>query len=383
VDFSSYDVVVVASDFGGLLRQAELDVLNARSADLIAFVNDGGGLVALAESNGGAGLTPAGGHFDFLPFLATELVAHQTEANYSVTPFGATEIGLTNAAVNGNFSHNIFTDAGGMQVVDIDGSGRMMSLATRGNRICPSGVPTLSVTDASVVESDAPALTAIEFTVSLANPCGAEVQVDYATAPGTAAAVTDFVATTGTLTFAPGVTTQTVSVPIVNDNQFEADEYLLLNLTNPVGASIADSQATGDILNDDAANSAPDCSNVTADTTELWPPNHELRTVVLSGATDSDGDPVVITIDGVTQDEVTNGRGDGDVAPDAAMSSRSDAVQLRAERSGKGDGRVYRVAFSASDDNGATCSGTVTVGVRHATPQAPVDSGGSFDSFSG
>ena len=72
VDFADYAVVVVASDFGGILRQAELDILNERAQDLIDFVNGGGGLVALAEGNSGSHLTPAGGHFDFLPFVASE-----------------------------------------------------------------------------------------------------------------------------------------------------------------------------------------------------------------------------------------------------------------------------------------------------------------------
>ena len=42
----------------------------------------------------------------------------------------------------------------------------------------------------------------------------------------------------------------------------------------------------------------------------LWPPNHKLRTVTVSGATDPDGDPVAITITGVTQDEPVNGKAD-------------------------------------------------------------------------
>lgn len=70
VDFSAYDVVVVASDFGGWLTQAELDVLISRRSDLLDFVNAGGGLVAFAEGSaeGNAGTNP----FGFLPFLASE-----------------------------------------------------------------------------------------------------------------------------------------------------------------------------------------------------------------------------------------------------------------------------------------------------------------------
>jgi hypothetical protein len=58
VDFAAYDVVVIASDFGGWLRQAELDALTARSEELIDYVNAGGGLVGFAESGGGSNMRP-------------------------------------------------------------------------------------------------------------------------------------------------------------------------------------------------------------------------------------------------------------------------------------------------------------------------------------
>ncbi|MFI7602985.1 hypothetical protein [Actinoplanes sp. NPDC049681] len=112
-------------------------------------------------------------------------------------------------------------------------------------------------------------------------------------------------------------------------------------------------------------NRPPVCTGVKASPGEIWPPNHKLVTVTLSGATDPDGDATTLTITGVTQDEALNGTGDGDTAPDAAwISGRRDQVQVRAERSGQGDGRVYRIAFTVSDGID-TCSGTVSVGVPH------------------
>ena len=114
-------------------------------------------------------------------------------------------------------------------------------------------------------------------------------------------------------------------------------------------------------------NSPPDCSKVTLDQTSLWPPNHKLVTITASGATDPDvGDSATLVIDGVTQDEPVNGLGDGDTSPDAVLTSPlSNKVQIRAERSGLGDGRVYVVHFTATDTHGATCTGTATVGVPH------------------
>jgi hypothetical protein len=128
---SKYSGIVVASDFGGVLTQAELDILNARSVDIIAFLNDGGGLYAIAESNGGAHLTPSGGHFGFLPFVVSSTPADQSEGGFTLSPFGES-LGLTVSDINGNFSHNIFDDDAGLNVVDFDGQGRIISLAGRG-----------------------------------------------------------------------------------------------------------------------------------------------------------------------------------------------------------------------------------------------------------
>ena len=103
---------------------------------------------------------------------------------------------------------------------------------------------------------------------------------------------------------------------------------------------------------------APVCTEATAGPASIWPPNHKLVGVTLTGVTDPDGDAVGITVTGVTQDEPVDGTGDGDAAPDAVISGDGSAVQVRAERSGTGDGRVYELAFTATDAHGATCSGT-------------------------
>ena len=125
-----YSGIVIASDFGGILTQAELDILVARSSDIISFLNAGGGLYAMAESNNGTHLTPNGGQFGYLPFIVTSTAFDQSEVGNTVTAFGAS-LGLTNADVNGNASHNIFTATGGMSIVDIDARGNILSLATR------------------------------------------------------------------------------------------------------------------------------------------------------------------------------------------------------------------------------------------------------------
>ena len=129
-------------------------------------------------------------------------------------------------------------------------------------------------------------------------------------------------------------------------------------------------------------NAPPDCSAVTGGP-NLWPPNHKFRLITLTGATDPDGDPVVLTVEGVTQDEPLNGKADGNTALDAKPGPASNQVYLRAERSGQGNGRVYRIAFSGSDGQGGTCSGVALVGVPHdkGKGKIPIDSGLVFVDF--
>ena len=129
-------------------------------------------------------------------------------------------------------------------------------------------------------------------------------------------------------------------------------------------------------------NRPPDCSKLTTNQKSLWPPNHKFVLITLSGATDADGDPITTTVTGVTQDEPLNGLGDGDTAPDAAtVTGHPNQVKLRAERSGTGDGRVYRIAVSVSDGT-ATCTNTIVVGVPHdQSGQLAIDSGLVVNSF--
>lgn len=126
-------------------------------------------------------------------------------------------------------------------------------------------------------------------------------------------------------------------------------------------------------------NQPPDCIAATATPALLWPPNHKLVTIDLGGISDPDGDAVTLTVTGITQDEPTNGLGDGDKAPDG-FGVATATPQVRAERSGTGNGRVYALTFTAEDGNGGSCTATVTVGVPHDRHDEAVDDGQNFDS---
>jgi chitinase len=115
----------------------------------------------------------------------------------------------------------------------------------------PPATPSLAVNDVSLAEGTGGTASAA-FTVSLSAASAQTVTVAYATANGTATAPADFTAVAGTLTFAPGVTSQTVSVPLVTDSTVEANETFSLVLSSPANATIADAAGVATIVNDDA-----------------------------------------------------------------------------------------------------------------------------------
>ena len=126
-------------------------------------------------------------------------------------------------------------------------------------------------------------------------------------------------------------------------------------------------------------NNSPVCTDATPSSDSLWPPNHKFVDITVNGVTDADGDDVTIEVTGITQDEPTNGLGEGDQSPDGTGVG-TDTTSVRAERSGLDDGRVYEISFTADDGNGGMCSGSVLVGVPHDKKDTAVDSGDRFDS---
>jgi hypothetical protein len=108
----------------------------------------------------------------------------------------------------------------------------------------------ISIGDVTVTEGDGGTKLAT-FTVTRTGGAAA-FAVNYATANGSATAGSDYVATSGTLNFASGVTTQTISVTINGDTTVESDETFFVNLFGATnGAAISDSVGVGTIANDD------------------------------------------------------------------------------------------------------------------------------------
>lgn len=118
-------------------------------------------------------------------------------------------------------------------------------------------------------------------------------------------------------------------------------------------------------------NQPPDCSAASANPSVIWPPNGRMVPVSIADVTDPDGDPVSVSITGITQDEPLTRRG----IPDAS-GLRTATARLRASRAGGGDGRVYHLSFEARDQQGASCTGAVTVCVPHDQGKRTCGDGG-------
>jgi hypothetical protein len=129
--------------------------------------------------------------------------------------------------------------------------------------------PSLSINDVSIAEGNS-GTTNLIFTVTLSAASNLTVNVNYATANGTATlADNDYQAASDTLTFNPGEVTKTITVLVNGDQKFEPDETVLMNLTSAVNATISDNQGVGTILNDDTLQlildeSGPDANQATA-----------------------------------------------------------------------------------------------------------------------
>jgi hypothetical protein len=108
----------------------------------------------------------------------------------------------------------------------------------------------------------------------------------------------------------------------------------------------------------------PDCSAAAAVPDVLWPPDHRMVPVAVTGVVHPNHQPVTIEITAVTADDAGDRSGDAAAGRDAII--QGSGVLLRAERAGRGDGRTYDVQFTAHDPRGARCTGTVRVAVPHS-----------------
>ena len=142
---------------------------------------------------------------------------------------------------SGNGAVSIRLPAGSVETSDGRGLESSVSATVNG----PAGI---AVADARVDENTHAALA---FAVTLDRAASGTVTVDYATSNGTATAGADYTATSGTLRFAAGEQSKSVSVAVLDDDHDEGEETVTLTLSNASGARITDGTATGTIKNRD------------------------------------------------------------------------------------------------------------------------------------
>ncbi len=248
--FAGFAMMAVISSDGQVsngISQAENDALAARRTDIANFVNSGGGLIGFSQD----GLANPYNYIDRLGVFTVKTGLGYT----AITPTAeGAAIGITKE-ITGPWHDEYLTFPNFLSVLatnDQDGKA-----AAIGGKLVTIGT-TLRVDDVTVAEGNAGTKT-LTFTVTLSAPTAEPVTVNYATANGVAAnniggatAGSDYVAKTGTLTFAPnGPLTQAVAITINGDTTTEPDEIFTLNLSNATGATIGDDQGIGTITNDD------------------------------------------------------------------------------------------------------------------------------------
>jgi hypothetical protein len=192
-------------------------------------------IVQYATADGTATVTTdypgASGTATFLPNTTTTTITIPVNGDTTVEPNETFFVNLS-SPVNGTI-----TDGQGIVTIVNDDS--TLSEFTIGN--------------ATVTEGNTGSILAtLTVTLTPARTTGAAT-VTYQTVDGTATAGSDYSATSGTLTFAAGVTTQTLTVPVLGDTLDEANETFLVRLSAPVGAALGTpSQGTGTITDNDA-----------------------------------------------------------------------------------------------------------------------------------
>lgn len=218
----------------------------------------------VVTSVSGGGCTPAGNSLVDCPPAGGVTVSvtgnHFGGATAPVSIGNGLAIGAVQHAPGGAQAANTgltFTLAPGQP-----GSAAPVVVTASGGASSPVGAPTityqappaplLSINNTSVLEGNSGSTPAV-FTVTLSNPGTQPVTVDFVTRDGTAQESLDYTSAFGTLTFAPGQTSQQVTVPVTGDLLNEPDETFTVELSNPNGASIAVGVGTGTILNDDSA----------------------------------------------------------------------------------------------------------------------------------
>ncbi|HEV8578898.1 MAG TPA: Calx-beta domain-containing protein [Thermoanaerobaculia bacterium] len=197
--------------------------------------------------------------------------------------------------------------------------------------------PAFKIDDPAPVSEGNSGTRLLDFPVTLTCASLQPVSVNYLTADGTAVSGTDYQPTFGTLTFAPGVTTGKVGVPIVGDAATEGNENFFVKLASPVNAGILRGQATGVIQEDETSASIAGTSVTEGNSGQV----QAVFTVTLSKASD-----LPIAVDWATADGTATAgsdyvAGSGTLRFDPGQTSKTISVAVNGDTTLEPDETFY------------------------------------------
>ena len=221
--------------------------------------------------------------------------------------------------------------------------------------------PSVSLADASTANENA---TSTNLVATLSAASERTITVDFATSDGTATAGTDYTAASGTISFAPGVTTQNIAVVALADSTDEVDETVTVTLSNPSEVTLNDAIGVLTITDDDAEPNISISDMTTPNETAVG----RSVTVALSAASEK-----TITVDYATADGTANATNDyvtttgtltfnpGDTSKTISVTIVQDAIDETDE--------TFTISLSNPTNSAiSVATGTVTITDDEGTP---------------
>lgn len=264
--------------------------------------------------------------------------------------------------------------------------GEAVTFTTTGGTLSSAGVADTTdltglATDTLKVAEDGPSSITVTAT-SVSGTKSIEVLVDIAptadAGPDLTAFCPDAAALDGSASVDPN-STEGTNDDIVSYEWFLGDSLIadgaVTEASLPVGLHVVTLKVTDhagawdtDEVLVTVADTLPPVVSLSMTPARLWPPNHRMKTVApVLDIQDCDTD-LTVELVSVTSSEPDNGLGDGDTSGDIAgadIGSDDRSVQVRAERSGTGTGRVYTFVYRVTDGSGNSTEATSTVTVPH------------------
>jgi len=233
-----------------------------------------------------------------------------------------------------------------MAADNVDGPVSVVASPASGSTF-PLGTTTVSLTATDAAGNSANA----SFAVTVRDTTPPVISADATSPTG---AVVTFVA----------IATDTVSgnVPVNASPASGSTFGIGLSSVSLSATDAAGNTASGSILINVRDTTVPVISSLAPSSATLWPPNHKMVPITLTAVASDAVGVASLQIISATSNEPDNGLGDGDTAGDIEITGPL-TLNLRAERGGKGNGRVYTITVEAKDAAGNASTKTVTVSV--------------------